>query len=134
MSKPVLDGELAPNVAIQFRLRVLQIQDEVDLSCLQYKEYPTLENYQNYYGWIGVLISRMSSAPVFKTIKSEENKLIDLRKKYKGIKNSLTDKIVPKEAFDEIQFIQDSLEEIISKSPIYDFEFARDDGIELKSD
>lgn len=135
MKRPVLDGELAPNVAIQFRLRILQIQDELDIADMQFKEIPILENYQNFYGWLGVLISRMSSAPVFKKYKSDENeKLTDLRMKYKNAKNSLTHKLLFQDSFESLLDIKSGLEEIISQSPIYDFEFAQEEGTVLSDD
>lgn len=129
MKRPVLEGELAPNVAIQYRLRVLQIQDEVEFSWMEFKQNVIAENFQYYYACIGVLISKLSSAPVFKNSGIDE-----IWEEYKQIKNTMCVKGSSQKApnapdihlhdFNKLQDIHFKLNNILRESPIYDFDFA----------
>lgn len=126
MKKPVLDGELAPNVAIQFRLRILQIQDAVEMAEMDLKEYFILENYQSFYAWVGVLINKMLSAPVFKEVEG-------ICENYDKVPNTVTGDVW-RSSYGELRDIYRDLIKIIQSSPIYDFEFSQEEGVVLSAD
>lgn len=119
MKNPVLEGELAPNVAIQFRLRILQSQDAIEFAEIDLKENYIRENYQSFYALIGALINKMLSAPVFKGVE-------DVCEKYDEIENT-TQGTVWMSSYGKLRDVYRALIEIIKASPIYAFEFREEE-------
>lgn len=123
MKKPVLDGELAPNVAIQKREEIRQTQYVVDEVGAELKQVFVAEKYQEYYAWIGALIDKMLSLRVLKNVESVADE-------YDGVEN-LVGGEAKIESYTELKKIYRKLILILRDSPIYEFEYTEEEVYEV---